>query len=257
MIFQNDDLGFEPQTVAGGIIHVVGSIGIVAAGLVSVPATWWWAAAIEFLVNACLGRAGLLSSLAGLAVLGLFNPWRMRLSASAVVLFVVLGIALFMFSILDLNFGANSRGREISPAQLVENLLGSFASTEDQSNDLDGTRQWRMMIWNKIIDYTVFGPYFWTGKGYGINIIDDAGMSHGQDERPARNPENSHLTFLARSGVPGFGLWVVLQLTWAVGILRALSFARRTGRRRTAGTHDLLPRLLVGNKHARCRGTNH
>ena len=27
-----------------------------------------------------------------------------------------------------------------------------------------------------IIDYTVFGDYFWTGKGFGISLADDDGF---------------------------------------------------------------------------------
>ena len=108
--------------------------------------------------------------------------------------------------------------------------------------------------WNAIFDYTVFGPYFWTGKGYGINLLDDAGlqvlaMTVGS---PERSPENSHLTILARSGVPGFLLWVVLQLTWAVAILRVFVLRATNWPTPNRGTDDFPPRLLDGI-HGPCR----
>ncbi len=137
---------------------------------------------------------------------------------------------------LDLNLGVY-RDREIGPRQLFLNVIGALG---DAGNDaLDDTRRWRAEMWNVIIDYTVFGSYFWTGKGYGINIVDDAGFSLNTDP-PTRAPHNSHLTFLARGGVPGFLAWVVLQLTWVFSMMRVLLLARRTGRPRTAGLMTVL-----------------
>jgi hypothetical protein len=234
ILFPNSEFGSELEGPAGGLVHVIGMVGIVAAGLVSVPAAWWWAASIEALVIATTGRSILLAVLVGIAVLRLCNPWGARFGTRTVVLLGVLGPAVAVMAMLHLNLGVISSGREISPGQMIENLVGTFADTEAESNDLDETRAWRLDVWNKIIDYTVYGSYFWTGKGYGINLLKDAGVSTNETML-ARHPENSHLTFLARSGVPGFVLWVVLQATWAVGILRVLFFARRTGRHRTTG----------------------
>jgi O-antigen ligase len=41
----------------------------------------------------------------------------------------------------------------------------------------------------------------------------------GTRDEPLRSPHNSPLTFLARSGVPGFALWVLLQTFWAGAML--------------------------------------
>ncbi len=99
---------------------------------------------------------------------------------------------------------------------------------------VDGTRAWRQEWWDKIIDYTVHGPYFLIGKGYGINLADSDGIidvTHDKEEgAPLRSPHNSHLTFLARAGVPGFALWVVLQVAWLLEMLKWLFLARRAGR---------------------------
>jgi O-antigen ligase len=137
---------------------------------------------------------------------------------------------------LNLNFGVAVSGRAIGPVQFLENIKGIFQQTGNPM--LDQSRLGREEVWDKIIDYTVFGPYFWTGKGYGINILADADFKtddNNPNDPPARSPENAHLNFLARSGVPGFLLWMGLQLAWAASLLRAHVFAQRTGRRRTSG----------------------
>src|SRR5262249_28995466 len=57
---------------------------------------------------------------------------------------------------------------------------------------------------------TFSGNYFWTGKGFGINLADDDGFQVEVD-RTLRNPHNVHMAILARAGVPGFALWLMLQ----------------------------------------------
>ena len=84
-------------------------------------------------------------------------------------------------------------------------------------------------VWQTILDYTAFGDHFWTGKGYGINLADSDGFQVKR-EIPLRSPHNSHLTFLARSGVPGLALWALLQATVFFSLLRAYFRARRAGR---------------------------
>jgi hypothetical protein len=62
--------------------------------------------------------------------------------------------------------------------------------------------------------------------GFGINLADDDGYQIGSEEA-LRSPHNGHMTFLARSGVPGFALWALLQATWIVAVLRSHLHARR------------------------------
>jgi hypothetical protein len=65
------------------------------------------------------------------------------------------------------------------------------------------------------------------GKGYGINLANSDGFQVGTRDEPLRSPHSSHLAFLARSGVPGFLLWLALQLTWAFLMLKSYLQARR------------------------------
>jgi hypothetical protein len=243
-------LGFpamEPQSV---MPHLAGTTAFVVCGLATAPgAGWWWATAMGVILVGSQGRAVLIGFFAALGVVWLFNPWRLRirLNVRNVGWIAGFGFVLATAMMLNLNFGKSSSGRVIGPNQLLENLESVFAETGTDA--LDGSRRMRFITWGKIIDYTLFGPYFWTGKGYGINLLDDAGVQvMAKDEiavlppgvTAPREPENSHLTFLARGGVTGLLLWVFLQVVWAGGMLRVVFFAIRTGRRRTVGFMSFL-----------------
>ena len=34
----------------------------------------------------------------------------------------------------------------------------------------------RLDWWKEIVTYTINGKYFWTGKGFGVNLADDDGF---------------------------------------------------------------------------------
>jgi O-antigen ligase len=145
-----------------------------------------------------------------------------------------LGLAgLLLLGVSGLEVRLPEKNRTLSFAQLIENV-GSVAGGSEVG-DLEGTKQWRLNWWNDIIDYTVHGPYFWTGKGFGVNLADDDGYQGTDWDGQLRSPHNGHLTMLARAGVPGFILWVVVQVAWATGIVRAGLRARLGGQVRWAG----------------------
>jgi O-antigen ligase len=227
-------LGFIDVRFGDALVSLVGVMAFAAGGLVSVRAPWWWLLGLEFVALASHNRGGMIAFLIGVGVLLLlnFDDWRGTVRRCAGFGGALLLLLLLSFAI-DLRINAFVNDRNISPQQLVLNLAGSFEDTGNEA--LDGPREWRIAWWNKIIDYTLDGRYFWTGKGYGINLADADGFQlTGGTGPPLRSPHNSHLTFLARSGVPGFALWVLLQLTWAWSIVRNLFFARRTRRSTTA-----------------------
>ncbi len=120
----------------------------------------------------------------------------------------------------------SSRGRPASLQQLIENVLSLFGSSSD--GGLEGSKQFRLAWWGKIVDYTVFGNHFWTGKGFGINLADDDGFQSTADHS-LRSPHNSEMTVLARMGVPGLVLWVLLQGAFGAGVLRVTLAHRRAG----------------------------
>jgi hypothetical protein len=110
--------------------------------------------------------------------------------------------------------------------QLIENILSLFGASPNQG--LEGTKQFRLAWWGTIVDYTVFGDYFWTGKGFGVNLADDDGFQATVDHS-LRAPHNSHITVLARMGVPGLGLWLLIQAAFGIGLLGATRSLRRVG----------------------------
>lgn len=115
-------------------------------------------------------------------------------------------------------------GRQVGIAQLIENIVSIFRPSADQG--LSGTVAFRLAWWDEIVDYTVFGPYFWTGKGFGVNLATDDGFQPTTDHS-LRAPHNSHMTALARMGVPGFVLWILLQGAFGIGLIRATLAHRR------------------------------
>jgi hypothetical protein len=121
----------------------------------------------------------------------------------------------------------DSNERPISAQQIVENVKSIVGQSGSQT---EGTKKWRLNWWDVIINDTLHGPNFWTGRGFGLNLADADGFA-GTDESlaPLRSPHNVHMTLLARSGVPGVVLWSLLLLSWAGMLLKAMFVARGRG----------------------------
>lgn len=129
-------------------------------------------------------------------------------------------ITLFILIMLaidpKIDFG---KQRKVSPRQLVANTISIFDGDNSEVY-LSGSREWRLQWWEKIIDYTIFGDYFWTGKRMGINLANVDGFQVFEDES-LRSPHNAHLVFLARTGVPGLTIWLILQIWFGLYMLNS------------------------------------
>lgn len=182
---------------------------------------FWIVWLLGFLVAASSNRGGLLAGLLALAVVVLLRPssrWRKLgvVAAGITLLFVGLN--------LEIDLGG---ARKVTPQQIALNLRSVVENIPRQN--LAGTREWRLLWWGQIVDYTIFGEHFWGGKGFGVNLADDDGFQTTADHS-LRSPHNAHLTVLARAGVPGLALWVLLQSAFALALLLAYLRARRAGR---------------------------
>jgi hypothetical protein len=135
-------------------------------------------------------------------------------------------VIVMLFFALDLEFDVGG-ARKVSPQQITASI-GSVIGHNSREG-LEETRRWRLEWWTDIVNYTFRGDYFWTGKGFGINLADDDGYQV-EEEGALRSPHNGHMTILARAGVPGLLLWVLLQTAFAVSLLVAYFKARRAGR---------------------------
>jgi len=213
-------------------VHLTGIMAFLVLGLhrkvltertvISSLKEWsWWGLWFAGCLTIFTGRAAILTVLSVSILLFLIQPlgrW-----GKVVFLGVLVVTTFFIFNIEFSLVGH----RTVSPEGVMRTFQSIFSETG--VGFYDGSRFWRIEWWRRIFDYTVFGDYFWTGKGYGINLANDDGfqvLSGGL----LRSPHNSHLTFLARSGVPGFAVWVLLQGTFAVSLWTAYRRARRLGR---------------------------
>ena len=218
VFFNNGHTGVHLAGV--GAFILLGLYGINRRHRLAEPFLWVvWLVGVAIVGS--LNRGSLLAaSMSGLA-LG-FVRSRSRLMSVALLAPVILSIVAVVNPVIDV--GAV---RKVSFDQLVDNVLSVFGGSTNQ--DLEGTAEWRLAWWQTITDYTVNGPYFWDGKGYGINLADDDGFQVNADGS-LRAPHNGHIAFLARSGVPGLTLWILLQGSYAIGLLRAAIGAHRAGR---------------------------
>jgi hypothetical protein len=218
VIFKGGDMG----------VHLAGSIAFLIAGLwpgspgaasllVTLLLPLWL---VSVGVAGSLNRGGLFSALAGWSAAIFIRPPARWWSAFAVAVLLFATAA-----VVDPNLDVG-RARTVSVDQIVTNMASVLMSTGDDK--LDATRDFRLRWWHDIIDYTIGGPYFWTGKGFGVNLADDDGYQVKTDGS-LRAPHNTHLTVLARMGVPGFVMWLVLMAGFGIQLVRAFLASKRAG----------------------------
>lgn len=217
--FKGGDMGVH---LAGAAAFLL--LGLFAARRSSLRAVGemllWPIWLLAMVVAGAVNRGGFLAAAVGVIVAMLLRPSRRGARFVWVALVLICVVALVNPSI------STSRGRELSLNQISHNVL-SIAGLSSEG-DLDATKEWRLRWWTAIVDYTVRGPYFLTGKGFGVNLADADGFQVMADHS-LRSPHNGHLAILARMGVPGFVLWIVLQVAFGVALLRAFFRARGRG----------------------------
>jgi O-Antigen ligase len=164
----------------------------------------------SFLVNLVIvlaeaNRSGTLAFLCSFLIVTTFRPQSSRIWSIMVAL--ILGGMIIV---------------AINP-DIIASVFNKMATifVDDGAERYQGTKEFRLKWWNFIYSYTFGGEHFWMGKGFGVNLgIDDRFDPLGDGK--VRSPHNGHLCVLARSGVPGFFLWVSLQSSWAIGVLQRL-----------------------------------
>ncbi len=146
---------------------------------------------------------------------------------------LVAGLAIFAVAYVleptftDYRETASSIERPISTRQIVNNIVSTVGEGQEQT---EGTKRWRVDWWNVIVNNTVYGPYFWTGRGFGLNLAEaDGVMDNHRLTHPLRSPHNVHVTILARAGVPGLALWGAFLASWLGMMMRTMWIARRRG----------------------------
>lgn len=214
------------------LTHMAGILAFWIAGLGNAGG-WVVVLSMDVLAIGAYSRAGLIAFAAVFAVCFGTRPRSQplaRIAGTAVIVIVVLAVTGVG---VQLSSSDKARGeRQVSFDQLADNLL-SFASQEEE--ELGNTKGWRLNWWSDIVDYTLAGPYFWTGKGFGVNLADDDGYQGTRWQGELRSPHNGHLCMLARAGVPGLALWILVQAAWILAVFRRYSLAKRAGQAEWAG----------------------
>jgi hypothetical protein len=191
------------------MVHLSGILAFWISGLAG-EIGWGWAALLTLncVVMGVIDRAGMVAFLMACGICMVFRPWnKLMLKLASIILAAVL-----LLWVTDLHVPVpDGKGRDISLQQVVKNL-GSVAG-DSGSDGLDSTKEWRIQWWHTIIGYTFNGKYFWTGKGFGINLADEDGFQMLADHS-LRNPHSVHMTMLARGGVPMLACWAVAIASW-------------------------------------------
>jgi hypothetical protein len=184
----------------------------------------WVASTLIMLI---IMRAGFVAIVVPIALMSALRFQRVGWKVVAAGMVVVVLMAALLASDL-LNF--TMRGRQVTSDQMAASVTSIFGNS--QHGELEGTKEWRLGWWKNIVDYTVFGPYFWTGKGFGVNLaVEDGPPGLTAEETSLRSPHNGSMTVLARMGVPGVLLWLAMNLSFVFRITAAYRLANRAGLR--------------------------
>lgn len=177
----------------------------------------WALISFSFLFYASQNRGGLLAFVVAMALLTIFGRSQTLLKALA-------SLAALFLMLITFDYEVDAGlPRKISPQQILENMQ---SIVKQDHSPFEGTKQWRLAWWRRIADYTVFGPYRWSGKGFGVNLADDDGFQANR-ARLLRSPHSAHFTFLARGGLPGLVLWLLVLGVFAATMVRGI--LRTTG----------------------------
>ncbi len=199
------------------MVQLAGIATFLMVGLIRRRPLLLFALAANAAIVMVSNRGGMIAFFLAILVGYVLRPPEARVGklAYAFLFFVLIGL------IVGPIIPVNGASRDISVEQLWLNIKSVLGRTE--SDSLEGTKKWRMDWWETIFDYTVRGEYFWTGKGFGVNLAKDDGFLV---DPSLRSPHNGHMTILARLGVPGAILWILLQLIWFATLIRAWLRAR-------------------------------
>ena len=212
--------------------HLAGTMVFILIGYsrVSVPWLVVWFATLG--VVGATNRGALLAALVPVAIAMLaLGRYRLILASVVVSMGVFTALLTLESAFGDFEEAKDSMDRPVSAHQIFENAKSIF---EQSGRQAEGTKRWRLNWWDVIINDTFYGPNFWTGRGFGLNLADADGFASTQESPPTRSPHSAHMTILARTGVPGLMLWLLVQASWFVTMTRAILTARTRGHERWA-----------------------
>jgi hypothetical protein len=197
------------------------------AGLRKISTLWLWIAYPSLAIVASISRGPLLAAFLPIIFAAPILGKLGKLTRVFAIGLLIFGVAYAVEpAFITYAEADHSSERPVSTRQIIENVVSIVGPSGEQT---EGTKEWRLQWWNMIIEDTVFGSHFWTGRGFGLNLADADGFQYGDHpDRPLlRSPHNVHMTILARAGVPGAALWFAFITSWFAMILQAMQTARR------------------------------
>lgn len=223
----------EPSDIA---VHLVGAAVFSLVGFRKLTRVEIALLITAIVMVGAVSRGPMLAEIVPIAaaalMLGKWRELRLTFIAGLLIFSVAYTVEPVVFDYVE---AASSDERPISAHQVVDNVLSIVGEGGGQT---EGTKEWRLDWWNMIIADTVFGPHFWIGRGFGLNIALADGFSNwtiSSDHPPLRSPHNVHITLLARAGVPGVALWFGIIASWFGMMMHAMRTARRRGQAEWAG----------------------
>jgi hypothetical protein len=216
--------------------HLAGAAVFVLIGYRKVSwlwiATWVGTLAMIAATNRGATIAMLVAVVFAILMLG---KLRVMLAAIAAGLAIFAAVLALEAAFVEYSEVADSADRPVSAHQIFENATSIVGESGLQT---EGTKRWRLDWWDVILNDTLHGPNFWTGRGFGLNLaVADGFVETGDPSNPrplTRSPHNAHMTILARGGVPGIVLWSLVLLSWGAMMLRAMFVARFHGHKQWA-----------------------
>jgi O-antigen ligase len=207
--------------------HLTGAAVFVLAGFRRPTALWTACLFAALVMVSAVSRGAMLAFIVPVILAAIVLG---RIRMLAIVSIAGLGLLAAAYaletSLSNYEEARSSTERRVSSVQLAENVASIFGRGGDQT---EGTKEWREKWWQIIVDNTVRGRYFWTGRGFGVNLAMEDGFGNPRNERPLRSPHNGHMTILARAGIPGIVLWGAFLAIWFGSLLHATMLARRRG----------------------------
>ena len=214
-------------------VHLAGAAVFVLVGFRKATLLWIVLLVAALAMVSALSRGGMLAF-----ALPVMFATLVLVKWSQVVTVLVAGSAIFVAayavetSFTEYREARSTEERSISTRQIVDDVVSIVGRSGEQT---EGTKTWRLDWWNVIAKDTLYGPNFWTGRGFGLNLADADRMRTDHGVPALRSPHNVHMTLLARAGVPGVALWVLLLASWFAMLTNAALTARRRGQTDWAG----------------------
>ena len=206
-------------------VHLAGAAVFVLVGFRKVSSLWILFVLASMMMASVSSRGALLAFVLPFIFAVLVLGKVRELAAVLVVGLVIFATAYAIeTAFTDHREARTTSERSLSARQIVDNVA-SIAGQGGQQTE--GTKTWRLDWWDIIVKDTLYGRNFWTGRGFGLNLADADGFRADHNMPALRSPHNVHMTLLARAGVPGVALWVLLLASWFAMLTNAVLTARR------------------------------